>query len=72
VTQTSGAIGQTSEVQQSEDAKQKSTFKHRMQRLIPSMSSSWLLCVLIGVIALGFDLYRLGTPSIWFDEAFSG
>src|SRR5712691_7896019 len=22
-------------------------------------------------IALGFDLYRLGSPSIWFDEAFS-
>src|ERR1700738_1938271 len=22
-------------------------------------------------LALGFNLYRLGTPSIWFDEAFS-
>ncbi len=31
--------------------------------------------ILIGGVlflaALGFDLYRLGTPSIWFDEAFS-
>src|SRR5437588_4320201 len=27
--------------------------------------------MLIGGIALGFNLYRLGTPSIWFDEAFS-
>src|SRR2546429_9753041 len=31
----------------------------------------WLSCMLIGGIALGFNLYRLGTPSIWFDEAFS-
>src|SRR5437763_1199840 len=71
MTQSSGAIGQTSEVQQSEDAKQKSPFIHRMQRLVPSISSTWLLCILIGVIALGFNLYRLGSPSIWYDEAFS-
>ena len=30
-----------------------------------------LSCMLIGGIALGFNLYRLGTPSVWFDEAFS-
>src|SRR6266705_624320 len=71
MTQTSGAIGQTSEVKQSQDAKQKSTFIHRMQRLVPFISSTWLLCILIGVIALGFNLYRLGSPSIWYDEAFS-
>src|SRR6266480_6891724 len=71
MTQTSGAVGQTSEVKQSEDAKQKSTFIHRMQRLVPYISSTWLLCIFIGVIALGFNLYRLGTPSIWYDEAFS-
>jgi len=68
MTQTSGAIGQTSEVQQSEDAKQSLTLRERVQRLF---SSTWLLCILVGVIALGFNLYRLGTPSIWFDEAFS-
>ena len=68
MTQTSGAIGQTSEVEQSEDAKQTLTLRERVQRLF---SSTWLLCILVGVIALGFNLYRLGTPSIWFDEAFS-
>ena len=68
MTQTSGAIGQTSEDKQSEDAKQKWTFIYPMRRLV---SSPWLLCILIGVIALGFNLYRLGTPGIWFDEAFS-
>ena len=71
MTQTSGTIEQTSEVQHNEDAKQKSSFEHRMQRLVPSISYTWLLCILVGVIALGFNLYRLGTPSIWFDEAFS-
>ncbi len=65
MTQTSGAIGQTSEVKQSKDTKQ------RVQRLVPYISSTWLLCILIGAIALGFNLYRLGSPSIWFDEAFS-
>jgi len=68
MTQTSGAIGQTSEVKQSEDAKQASTLRERVLHLF---SSTWLLCILVGVIALGFDLYRMGTPSIWFDEAFS-
>ena len=68
MTQISGARGQTREEKQNEDAKQKWTFIHRGQRLV---SSPWLLCILVGVIALGFNLYRLGTPSIWFDEAFS-
>ncbi|HWZ20369.1 MAG TPA: glycosyltransferase family 39 protein [Ktedonobacteraceae bacterium] len=68
MTQTSGAIRQTSEVEQSEDAKQASTLRERVQGLY---SSTLILCILVGVIALGFDLYRLGTPSVWFDEAFS-
>ena len=68
MTQTSGAIGQNSEVEQSVDAKQTVLLRERVQRLF---FSTWLLCILVGVIALGFDLYRLGTPSIWFDEAFS-
>src|SRR6266852_4889736 len=71
MTQTSGAIGQTSEVKQRKDTKQQSTLVQRMQRLVPYISSTWLLCILIGAIALGFDLYRLGAPSIWYDEAFS-
>ncbi len=43
----------------------------RWSRLAFALSSNWLLCVLVGGVALGFDLYRLGNPSIWFDEAFS-
>ena len=31
----------------------------------------WGLLVLFCAIALSFNLYRLGDPSIWFDEAFS-
>src|SRR5215471_7170368 len=68
MTQTRGAIGQTSDIQQGEDAKQTLALKDRIWRLF---SSTWLLCILVGVVALGFDLYRLGTSSIWFDEAFS-
>src|SRR6266566_9748251 len=43
----------------------------RWSRLAFALSSNWLVCVLVGGVALGFDLYRLGNPSIWFDEAFS-
>jgi uncharacterized membrane protein len=32
---------------------------------------SLLAATTIVLLALAFDLYRLGTPSIWFDEAFS-
>src|SRR6266849_7400948 len=71
MTQTSGAIGQTSEVKQSKDTKQQSTLVQRVQRLVPYISSTWLLCILIGASALGFNLSRLGSPSIWFDESFS-
>ncbi len=32
---------------------------------------TWVTGLLVFGVALGFDLYRLGAPSIWFDEAFS-
>ncbi len=32
---------------------------------------SWRMPILILVLALSFNLYRLGSPSVWFDEAFS-
>lgn len=41
------------------------------QKFITLLPSNWVLCTLVAVAALGFDLYRLGNPSIWFDEAFS-
>ncbi|HLI08355.1 MAG TPA: glycosyltransferase family 39 protein [Ktedonobacteraceae bacterium] len=31
----------------------------------------WGWCLVFFVVALGFDLYRLSGPSIWYDEAFS-
>ena len=31
----------------------------------------WIFCLLIGGIALGFNFYRLGTQSMWFDEILS-
>src|SRR6266516_4448179 len=69
MTQTSGAAGQTGAIK--DDTDQKPVLLHRMRRLVPYISSTWLLCIFIGVIALGFNLYRLGSPSIWYDEAFS-
>src|SRR6266699_545012 len=35
------------------------------------LASNWVLCGLLFALALCFNLYRLGNPSIWFDEAFS-
>src|SRR5438132_933572 len=69
MTQTSEAAGQTGAIK--DDTDQKPVLLHQMQRITHLFSSTWLLCILIGVIALGFDLYRLGAPSIWYDEAFS-
>jgi len=42
----------------------------RFTALINSFTR-WGLPVLLGLLALGFNLYRLGDPSVWFDEAFS-
>jgi uncharacterized membrane protein len=36
-----------------------------------SHTGRWLLSVLLFAVALGLNLYRLGAPSVWFDEAFS-
>src|SRR6266576_6358415 len=69
MTQTSEAAGQTGAIK--DDTDQKPVLLHQMQRITHLFSSTWLLCILIGVIALGFNLYRLGAPSIWYDEAFA-
>lgn len=42
-----------------------------LQRIAQRMPERLFLCMGLCVIALGFNLYRLGAPSIWFDEAFS-
>jgi 4-amino-4-deoxy-L-arabinose transferase-like glycosyltransferase len=43
----------------------------RLQRIGRLISAPLLLACVLFVVALGFDLYRLGAPSIWYDEAFS-
>ena len=43
---------------------------HR-QNLVIRFSLDLMICLIIGCAALCFNLYRLGAPSIWFDEALS-
>src|SRR5437588_9885021 len=48
-----------------------SRFSQRWAPFAKLFSSNWLLCAVLFCIAMGFNLYRLGVPGIWFDEAFS-
>src|SRR2546421_1343121 len=48
-----------------------SKLSQRRATLMKQLSSNWLLCGLLFIIAMCFNLYRLGVPGIWFDEAFS-
>lgn len=43
----------------------------RLQRIGRLISAPLFLACVLFVVALGFNLYRLGAPSIWYDEAFS-
>ncbi len=47
------------------------TLTPRLQHIGRRISIPLLLACALFVVALGFDLYRLGVPSIWYDEAFS-
>jgi hypothetical protein len=71
MTQTSGKVGESDAIKPSGQTRQKPVLQEMTQRLTHYFSSNWLLCILVAAVALAFDLYRLGTPSIWFDEAFS-
>src|SRR5579859_2590480 len=53
------------------DIRVRETLPQRQRHRVSRPSSNWILCALIFAIALGFNLYRLGVPSVWFDEAFS-
>jgi uncharacterized membrane protein len=44
---------------------------YRAQDALSRVLSRWVLCLAIGATALGLDLYRLGEPSMWFDEILS-
>lgn len=46
-------------------------FHRRVQDTLAHTLNSWVLCIVIGVAALALNLYRLGTPSMWFDEILS-
>src|SRR6478609_7696801 len=71
MSQAGGKLQHVEEELPSHNIKNRGTSSHRLRHLVPIISSNWLLCILVAAIALAFNLYRLGTPSIWFDEAFS-
>src|SRR5712691_7178982 len=71
MTQTSSILQQIMEGSASSDTRAKETLPQREHLLAAWISSNWVLSPFIFTLALGFNLYRLGTPSIWFDEAFS-
>src|SRR5438270_2594522 len=69
--QTSGKLEQSDSVRATISVTPVSrTVKKSAQQLVRGSQSGWLAVIIFG-IALGFNLYRLGVPSIWFDEAFS-
>jgi uncharacterized membrane protein len=37
----------------------------------PGRTQTLLICLSLFLVAMGFNLYRIGDPSIWFDEALS-
>lgn len=43
----------------------------RVPSVLSRICNDWVLCGVIGVVALGLDLYRLGEPGLWFDEILS-
>src|SRR6266704_3056194 len=71
MTQTSSMLQQIMEGSASSDTQAKEMLPQREHLLAAWISSNWVLSPCLFTLALGFNLYRLGTPSIWFDEAFS-
>ncbi len=43
----------------------------RLSALARGIAQGWVPCLIVFASAFGFNLYRLGSPSVWFDEAFS-
>src|SRR5438270_3435724 len=68
---TSGNLTQTEEALQTGDTREKVTLPQRLQHIRLRMPPTWLLCIIIAGIALAFNLYQLGAPSLWYDETFS-
>jgi uncharacterized membrane protein len=66
LTQTSDKLLETGEPEH-----EKVSLLQRLRHFLAWISRDWLLCLVIGAVALGFNLYRLGDPSLWFDEVLS-
>jgi mannosyltransferase len=66
-----GNIDQQSEENAIENKPRDAINSTGRQRFAQVLASNWLSCVLVFGAALVFDLHNLGSPSIWFDEAFS-
>ena len=66
MTQTSNKLPETGEPEH-----EKTPLLQRLRHFLAWISRDWLLCLAIGGVALGFNLYRLGDPSLWFDEVLS-
>ena len=71
MTQTSSTLQQIMGDSASSDIHAKEALPQRRHVLAAWISSNWVLCPCLFIVALGFNLYRLGAPSVWFDEAFS-
>ncbi len=48
-----------------------SSFSYRLQHITQRVPLRLTLSIILFIAAMCFNLYRLGNPSIWFDEAFS-
>lgn len=46
-------------------------FSHRLQDRLSGVFNLWVLASIVGMAALALNLYRLGAPSMWFDEILS-
>ena len=76
MTQASGDLQKVEEDQDYTDTREQATLLTRLQSMLLAVSRFfashyWILCVLIGGVALAFNLFRLGSKSMWFDEVLS-
>src|SRR2546421_7222193 len=76
MTQASGDLQKVEEDQDYTDTREQATLLTRLQSMLLAASRFfashyWILCVLIGGVALAFNLFRLGSKSMWFDEVLS-
>ncbi len=76
MTQASGDLRKVEEEQDCTDTREQATLLTRLQSMLLAASRFfasryWILCVLIGGVALAFNLFRLGSKSMWFDEVLS-